>query len=261
MVNSLPKAGTNLLLKALAGMPGTRRMRDGLFGATAPPPRRDRPTLRIGIDWPVEADVAATRRLVRRTPPGGLLPAHVPYSEGLAEICADLDVRMALIVRDPRDVAVSLVAYVLSRPHHFLHARIRALAPEERIAAALVGLAPDGSGRGLRSMVARVDDASRWAAHPVCLLTRFEDLVGPQGGGSRGQQLRTLSRLAAHVGVQLTGDQLSGLADGLFGGTDTFRRGRVEAWRETFTPELATTADALLGDVLDDLGYPPSVGP
>lgn len=261
VVNSLPKAGTNLLLKALAGMPGTHPMRAGLFGATAPRARRDRPTVPVGVDWPVPADAAATRRVIARTPPGGLLLAHVPYSRLLAATCAELDVRMTLIMRDPRDVAVSLAAYIADRPHHFLHRRFAAMAPDERIMAALTGLPPDESGRGLRDLAERSRDAQAWGAESFCILVRFEDLVGPQGGGDRDTQIHAMSSIASHVGVEIGTPAVAALADSLFGGTDTFRRGRAGGWRESFTEQHREVAEHLLGDVLRDLGYEPTTGP
>ena len=45
--------------------------------------------------------------------------------------------------------------------------------------------------------------------------------------------------------------------EGLFGGTATFRKGALGAWRELFTDEHVELCKAEVGDILADLGYEP----
>ncbi|MBW3661830.1 MAG: hypothetical protein KY469_01930 [Actinobacteria bacterium] len=255
LVTSLPKAGTNLVRKALERLPGTVTLRAALFRETAPRPRGGLAQVPIGVDWPVSADAARVRRRLRWVPPGGVLSGHIPHSPGFASIVAQLDVRVVAVVRDPRAVAASLVPFVLERPHHFLHDRFAALAPEERLVASLTGLPADERGLGLLDLGTRFGSIAAWREDPNAIVVRFEDLVGSAGGGSDERRLEVLGRLAVHVSSPHDERVLATVADGLFGGTSTFRRGSVDAWRADFRTEDHDLARATLGGVGASLGY------
>jgi hypothetical protein len=255
LVTSLPKAGTNLVRKALDRLPGTVPLRTALFRATAPPSRPGAPQVPIGVDWPVLADAARVRRRLRWVPPGGVLSGHVPHSPGMASIVARLDMRVVAVVRDPRAVAASLVPFVLERPHHFLHQRFAALPADERLATSLTGLSADARGLGLLDLATRFGSVAAWRDEPTAVVVRFEDLVGAAGGGSDERRLEALLALAVHVGAPHDERTLATVADGLFGGTSTFRRGSVDAWRSDFRAEHHDLARASLGPVAAALGY------
>ena len=61
------------------------------------------------------------------------------------------------------------------------------------------------------------------------LVVRFEDLVGMAGGGDKELQLKSIAELADWAG--LSEFNLAQVADELFGGTHTFRRGKIGQWR------------------------------
>jgi hypothetical protein len=59
--------------------------------------------------------------------------------------------------------------------------------------------------------------------HPDILKLRFEDLVGPEGGGTTTAQHEAIARPAEFLNLSV---DISAVASGLNGGTRTFRRGR-----------------------------------
>ncbi len=254
VVNSLPKSGTTLLMKALAAMPGTRPTEPGLFGRTFP----EQPAgtgLPLGVDAPVWVKPDAVRRLLGQQPGGSIMLAHAGHSTALAEILSSLDARMAVIVRDPRDVAASLGPYVAKQPQHFLHARFSDLDERARIVAALEGLAAAAGAPALDDLATRYERVLAWDREDLAMVIRFEDLVGSQGGGDDDAQRSSVRSLATHVGITLAEDDVIATADGLFGGTSTFRSGRIGGWRTTWDDELRAQAAELLGPVLERLGY------
>ena len=94
---------------------------------------------------------------------------------------------------------------------------------------------------------------NRWLLyHPNVLKLRFEDLVGEEGGGSRQSQAAAIERWAAFLNVDVPAEKL---AEGLFGGTDTFNKGRVDSWREVFEKHHLKAFDREFGDVLVEYGY------
>lgn len=114
LVNALPKAGTHLLIRLMELLPGMSRVRlqtswltRWRFAA-----RDDEPVLDVGVAWP---DVVSRRRVARALallPAGSFATAHVPHTVDFADVLRDLDLRMVLMIRDPRDVAVSSAEYL-----------------------------------------------------------------------------------------------------------------------------------------------------
>jgi hypothetical protein len=90
--------------------------------------------------------------------------------------------------------------------------------------------------------------------HPRVCRTSFEELVGPQGGGSAEARDRALERILRFLGV--SGTTPDDVAEGLFN-TEVFSfyRGQIGGWREVYTPRLARLADERLGDLLRVYGY------
>ncbi len=88
------------------------------------------------------------------------------------------------------------------------------------------------------------------------MLVRFEDLIGEQGGGSRDRQVRTVRKIAHHLGTPLDFRETKRVADRAFSSdSKTFRKRKVGDWRNHFTKRHVDAAKRTLGDVLIQLGY------
>jgi len=102
-----------------------------------------------------------------------------------------------------------------------------------------------------------------WLDHPGMLSVRFEDLVGPDGGGSLEAQLYTIQAIADHLKLENCSDEkIMFVADELFGKgapvstiSTTFRSGQIGEWKEYFTPEHKQLFKEIAGQMLIDLGY------
>jgi sulfotransferase family protein len=86
---------------------------------------------------------------------------------------------------------------------------------------------------------------------------RFENLVGAQGGGTIEAQHQEIKNIAQHLGVNRTEQEIKDIAKNLFGGTHTFREGKIDSWKQQFTPAVkeAFKANSGLMQILVDLGY------
>jgi hypothetical protein len=263
LANSLPKAGTNLLVRALGLLGGDGRgarrvphLAPAALQARARARDAAGPGVAIGLTWPRLVPARTLRRVLRRMRRGTFCSVHAPYSGELAALLAELSMKTVLIVRDPRDVAVSSAYYIARTPANQFHGIYRPLSLEDRILLSIRGRPPARPGDP------RIEDIGTvcrtllpWLAHPACLTVRFHRLVGPQGGGREEDQVAELSALAAHLGFRVRPDALAGIARALFGGTPTFREGRSGAWRDHFTREHREVFKAVAGQVLVDLGY------
>lgn len=162
-----------------------------------------------------------------------------------------------IMIRDPRDVIVSMAAWIQVMADTEAARQFVRLPLEEQIA--LLISAPDLSMNGRYPYVFDtkmiLQCALKWMKNPSVLVCRFEDLVGTKGGGSRERQILALTTLSEHLHYDLSSVQIAEIADSLFGDTITFRKGQIGSWREVFTPFHKELFKAKMGQELIDLGY------
>jgi hypothetical protein len=95
-----------------------------------------------------------------------------------------------------------------------------------------------------------------WLANnPKSFVIRFEDLIGSQGGGSDQKQIETLIRMMEYLEVEPTDKLLKHVQDNLFGSTGTFREGKIGAWKKEFSDEQKVLFHEKYSDLLNKLGY------
>ena len=91
--------------------------------------------------------------------------------------------------------------------------------------------------------------------NPSALVLRFEDLVGPQGGGNKERQLQAIRQAAGFLDVSLTQEDVEELGEELFGNSKTFRKGKIGRWREVYNEEHKRLFKEFVGESLIVLGY------
>ena len=249
IANGLPKAGTNLLIKALTTVARMHRSRRAIHGQT---PTRERAgqVVPIGVDTPRAVPLSEVRNRLRWVAPGSVVSAHLPDSGVARELLDELGYRMALIVRDPRDVAVSFADFVSNLPAHWLHERFAAAPADQRLLWAIDGIPGE-----LDDIATRTRRVTGWRTWPAAHVVRFEDLIGPSGGGDAQVQAESLMALVAHSDATVSLEAATAAGPRLFGGTRTFRRGQLGGWREHFEPVHIARMKELAGDLLVELGY------
>jgi hypothetical protein len=165
--------------------------------------------------------------------------------------------RIIFNYRDPRDIILSLVNFLCGRTREGLSAfnnlpvfssiLLAKASLEERLTYALTD----------ESFPCQVNDFKRmlWLLHhPNVCKTSFEELVGPDGGGSRESQLRAATRVIDFLGA--TAQAPKDVVGTLFNrDAFSFFQGRIGAWREVFTTEHSRLAEDRFGEVLSLYGY------
>ncbi len=234
--NSIPKAGSNLLLRCLELMPRLVYTRTHL-----------------DIHTPPERLEHSLRRLHR----GEFATAHLPYSTPVAKVMDERGIASFLMVRDPRDVVVSHIYWVTYKyTKGRFHPYFRNLPDDSaRLMASIRGTPSLEDGFRLEDVGTRFRTYMRWLDHGS-LLVRFEDLIGPLGGGDKERQRETIRRMGAHLGMTLDDRQITTIAENLFDRrSPTFRKGRIGDWQQHFTREHKEAIKEVAGDVLIALGY------
>jgi hypothetical protein len=260
LVNSLPKSGTNLLAKVVEQFPGVRAggLHIGLstLAKFNDSPGSEGPFVYIGIDCPQPIPHTALRQSLQRLRTGQYATAHIPYSKFTADLLLEMGIRSLLMIRDPRDVVVSHAHYVARTRDHFLFEYYKSLTASERIMKSIIGVGHIFSnGPVLLDICERCRSVQGWNSQPLNYSTKFESLVGLQGGGSQDLQIDEITNIAHHLGVWIDPAKTERIGMHIFGGTSTFRRGKIGSWQFNFSEVHKDAFKEIAGKLLIELGY------
>lgn len=270
---SVPKSGTHLFLKCITALhikrlwydytlevKPSKRFHDYIESMNQKPP----PNHYKGIFYP-ETEGPYPKSLVKRmnkNHSSKLFWTHWTFTQEFNNYLQKKTYANFLMIRDPRDMVVSFAHMIHKGPAGHV-------ANVEKIILDLI--------------TAKKEYFLRWAVeihqtYPLLweiglykfytmylpwgkaknfMVVKFEDLIGKNGGGSTKRQMQTIQKMGAHLGFIITPTQAEQIIDNLFGGTWTFREGKIGGWRQHFTPEIkaAFKADHNLMKLLIDLGY------
>lgn len=260
LINSLPKSGTNLVSRAfdLAGFEyGALGVSSALVMGTWQLPRQiarrsffELNPVIIGLEVQMPVRRAWLDRRLGRVPVGGYATGHANWSIGLEHLLATHGYQIVLVIRDPRDVLLSYGHYIAATHAHFLHQTYSRRDLAARSLLTLEGGCIDGLDVApFTTMLERID---RWIGRPGVEVIRFEDIVGPDGGGSAERQryvLDTLSRLTGRCFAQ------ERMEAELYGRSHTFRKGQIGLAAEELDPETLAQVDAVLEPMRRKWGY------
>lgn len=250
LLNGPGKSGTHLLGDCLALMP--RMMFSGRHFALSEFLREPGETAS-----PPALDAARLGKYLGRCPQGMFVTAHARFHPRLSDLVAELRFRHVVLLRDPRDVAVSHAFYMLrdaQHQHHEYYSRTLK-SDEERLMASIRGFRL-GAENYLPPLGETFGAYLPWTEDASTLVVRFEDLVGPRGGGDAERQLAEIGRIARFVERSLSPEEASRIARRMYGkGGLTFRKGRTGDWRHHFGEDHKRAFKETAGELLISLGY------
>lgn len=182
---------------------------------------------------------------------------HSPFVEEYATILSQPKYQIIFIYRDPRDVITSLALYIRGKDKKFWP-KAQQLSLDETITRLIVGgeslhvTSHHISKNGVRNMY---ESYLPWRNLSNVLSVRFEDLIGPKGGGNKDDQIRSIREIAHHIGKEISVAEAIAYGDTIFGKTHSFNKGQIGSWKEYFTPKHKQLFKKHAGQLLIDLGY------
>lgn len=168
--------------------------------------------------------------------------------------------KVIFLIRDPRDVVVSLLFYIdkgwaygpyrTNSPYGILSFDDKLY---ELISGEHFGMSVPLDLMGRRMLWLYQDEDFVYTA-------RFENLVGPNGGGTLESQMNEITQIANHLGITLEEGVLSSIIDNLFGTADmekkgTFREGTINSWKKYYTDRHRLAFKKVFGKELIMLNY------
>jgi hypothetical protein len=246
LVNSIPKAGTNLLLNIVLSIPNTRYVND-MSAAMACHDPNERALL--------------LKRMITDLQPGSMYTGHIPHSAGIADWLAEQKIKQVFIYRDPRDITVSLYHYIMREvtPRHAYHDLYANFASDhERLMATIRGI---GEGRYKYRHSAESNLNIQiyceifldWLKDSNTHAIRYEDLVS----SDRRTSLKVVSGMLRFLGVTPRQELTASIFDH---GKDparsrTYRRGVHGSWKSEYSQQHIDAFRQVAGDLVERLGY------
>lgn len=235
LANSIPKAGTNLLMRALYVSKRFRRV-----------PRRT-----------LSEDHAYAARMIAKIPASTFWPAHLPHHPDLETSILQANIKNILMVRHPADIAISNVHYIMDRKNgHRLHSYFSEQLDDfdERLEAVIFGVPSKYlNQRRSPSLVEHIERYAGWAGSKNCHIVRYEEVVGSKGGGSDEAQFACLKDLYNFLDVTVDTQAISNKVHSE--DSRTFRRGEAFGFRNAGLSPRSMASLAVLDHVAELLGY------
>lgn len=261
LVNGVAKSGTHLLRKivnlcglqihpfCLAANTANRAVvlynpaHEGILGSA----------LDIGASHPTPIHELLLRQMIRTIKPGFVFNGHLAFDPALLSLLQSENVRVINLLRDPRDILVSLARYLVKHQHPVTQGKSESQLLHEALTGMTLNSNPLNPPRFQRNLGETCSAALPWRDHEEVLTLKFEDLVGPEGGGDLGVQMDSIRQVLAFLGRDP--DMVMQIRDQVFGGTRTFASGQIGNWRQVFDAALKEHAKEVLGDYLVRSGY------
>lgn len=260
-VNSLPKSGTNLVKDCLEIVGMKHEWHFGARMINQPKWARILNRVRyaplkrgymVGIDMPVEVASHIVDRRTASPKEDRYITAHVGYTTGILKKVVNSGVVPILITRDPRAVVNSFVHYLEEASRHPLFDLFQNGTHLKNYHRVIDGVMHKGV--HLQPIEARCQAVMPWINHPSTLHIRFEDLIGPAGGGTLESQQRAVCRIVTEV--EVSDCTAEDVAENIFGrNNNTFRSGQIDAWKEEVPAAVTDILNEKTRSIRESWGY------
>lgn len=243
LVNSIPKSGTHLIMKCIELL--TQKECIWIGDAI-----RETYYNHKFLNSLTGADIREIEYSFNSLSDEVFLYSHMRYSDNFNSVITNRNYKVFFIYRDPRAQAVSWARWQIS------HNKNRGLDIDQ----ALMSIIQDkrmyeGDWKNINGIRDLYEAYLPWRVNPKIFAIRFEDLVGPCGGGDFEKQFKTVEDIAKYLELDLTKESLNDICLELFGGTVTFNDGQIDGWKKYFKKDHVDAFKKNAGQLLIDLGY------
>lgn len=270
VANSLPKSGTHLLIRFLELL-GFTENHPGLGGGMIKPSHRN--PIRayftnkkrclnqekncFSIDLDNKDNKIKSEYLdkyLNSIKDDFFIMGHLPYSDELDKYIKAHNFKFLYIIRDPRAVLLSYYNHQHKDPTYPFYYYFKDKTVKETYKDILNGMQVNNV--TLSPLKDRVANSQGWLNSENVMGIKFEELIGPKGGGDYNIQIETIKRALAFLEIDKTPEEIKEIADKVFfPKSETFHKGQIDSWKEEFDEDMLSDINNEIGNLLIELGY------
>lgn len=280
-INSLPKSGTHLLLNVMELLGYREHFKDNNYSEhpeITPPiffnyrevkkalakinynPEDTSEKISVGALTPLYVPASILRQWLDVITEGKYILGHIPWTPLLSQIIADLTYHHVFIIREPRAVVASTLAFILDTgskmpARHFLENDFKQMSTLQRLKFILEGGYAPQAGVEIKSFAEVYRYMIAWQNEPNCLFVRFEDLIGEKGGGSYDKQRDTIKRIASYLGIPCDAQIEAKIKQIYDPSARTFRSGKIDGWKNSLDSESIELLNKYCQPLCQEAGY------
>lgn len=166
--------------------------------------------------------------------------------------------KVIFLMRDPRDQLLSMYFYIRDKDWMYerlnMHTRFAVMEFNDQIDEMITG---NILGTCVPKVLIGLKMPWMFFDKPEVYTARYENLVGPKGGGSREAQIDELTAIAKFLNLKVSKRVVIAIADSLYGkpGEATFNTGKIGNWKIYFNELHKDHFKEVFGDKLILLNY------
>ena len=213
----------------------------------------------ISIGSPRMVRLKLIERLCAKIKNSEFLISHIPYSHQMEMLLNRLEWKNIIIIRDPRDMCASVLHKLSIKKNnpasHYLYEHLNT--DTDRIKALIDGYDGLNNKRGMISLESMYKSVIDWKSKSNFIFVKFEDLIGPKGGGSLDKQKTTIINILKHLDYEeYDNDEIiEWVGNHCFGKTNSFWKGQAGNWRHVFDREVHKIFEIEIAGLLNQLEY------
>ena len=263
LLNTLPKSGTHLVAKLLDNVGYNYKapfisstLLTGKFSMVKRVLRSSCLSLNkveIGLDLILSINRNWLESKVKNLKEKEYMKGHTCYSDNLYEILKKNDIKILQLIRDPRDVLVSAAHYIPKNSSHYLNRYFKDLSFDEQLQFLLKGGKVDNI--YIESFFRTLYMIDEWIDKPNVLTIKFEEIIGQKGGGTIESQESNIKKICEFLNINIQEINMEQLIKNLYGGSHTFRKGKIGTWEEEVNDEMKKLINKNLNFFIKKWGY------
>lgn len=213
----------------------------------------------ISIGSPRMVRVKLVKKICSNLKDNEYMLSHIPYSSEMEKILIDLKWKNIVILRDPRDQCASMLHKLKIKKNnpasYYLYESLKT--DSDRIKALIHGYDGFDNTKGMVSLETMYKSVLDWKGKGNFIFVKFEDLIGPRGGGDLERQKATIRKILKHLNYKYyeNDEMLEWIGNHCFGTTNSFWKGQIGNWKSVFDKEISKIFESNISDLLDQLGY------
>lgn len=273
LINTIPHCGTHLVSSILdtIGYTHATYRKFGLFKRKVGlnwrlsqkflnfSPEKNKSSIFVSVASPKLVRFEIVKNSLKEIDFGEYALSHIPFDKKFSNYLSKHNIKVFFIIRDPRDMCISMLKHIQSRPRHFGYNYLfkTLKSNSDRIDFIIKGFVNEKKREfvGINKMYSSM---LNWQDNKYSCFLKYEDLVGKQGGGQIKKQIHSIKKIFDKLSINrgnLDTNFFEFVGRESYGKSGTFRKGKIANWKNVLKNKDIITFKKNINDLLIKLKY------